>query len=972
MRLLRSRFTTPNKTSAVRGFGLVETMIAAALMLLVFGGIFAGLHLMMEIITHSKAEAGARSLAIDQMEYIRSLDYDNAATIAGIPAGTIPQSSTTTLNGIIYDVRILIKYIDRPEDGFGENDNKIPGIPKDDNGIMNDSKVVKIVYSWTIKGDTKNYTLVSDIIPPGIESNVGGGTLFINVFDASVQPVSNAEVHIYNDAGSSPIDITVFTNANGMANFPGAPAQGGYEITVTKPGYSTDQTYSASSTNANPNPPHVAVAVGAVSTVYFAIDELSDLTLLAISTPVTSLFTDTFANPNNLPVRASTTVSGDEITLENVSGSYLSPGHAYATKTAPATIANWEYLDFNGTTTASSSYAVHMYSVSGSGAAAVYTLVPDTDLANNSTGFTEGPVNLTALDVATYPALAPGVTFTTEDNSETSILYDWSLSHVESETPISGVTFDLESSKTIGDNGGVPVHKYTNQVTTDGSGESPLTDMEWDAYQVTIDGGAEGYDISETYDPIPFALSPGVTDTLTFVLEPHVTQSLRVTVTDTLGAPQSGADVRLYNGGFDQTLETSIYGQAFFNSGVASATDYTIEVTKGSFDDYSQTDVIITSNVEMPVVMGTGGSGGGGASTSTTAASSFLADYTKRIPLSIAGTSLFGDVSDFPVYLDLSDLPSSFFTDVQSDGDDIRITTNDGLTEVPFELVSINTGAETGQLHFKAPSLLTSTTSIFYIYYEKLLASGYADSDTYGRNNVWINDYLAVYHLEEAQVGTGNSNVYIDSTGQGGDGDDNVTATDKTGKLGLGQEFNNAFTDNIELPYTVLDNQTDVTATFWYRTNTSDYMSILSGAKNDSSSGANEYLLWFQDRNDIQFFAHGSRENFDIFNINDNVYRYYASVRDDTNNQSRLYINGNEDNQSPTNHSMSMLDIAAGGLFIGVDQDSIGGSFDQELDGELDELRIVGGVRDSNWISNVYLNQNTPTVFYSIGSVEIE
>lgn len=945
------------------GFTLIEVVIASALMLLVFTGLFAGMQLMVEIITHSKAEAGARSLAVEQMESIRSLSYDNVGTIAGIPAGTIPQNATTTLNGISYDVRTLIQYLDRPEDGFGVADS---------NGITEDSKIVKLTYSWTIQGESKSYTLVSDIIPPGIESTSGGGTLLINVFDASVQPVSGADVHVYNNTGTSTIDVTVTTNASGIANFPGTPAGGGYQITVSKTGYSIDQTYSATATNTNPNPPHVAVIAGGVSTMYFAIDLVSDLTVRTISTPITGVFSDSFSSAAQIQSFSNATITSESIVLTDTAGSYDSIGSAYATAVTPGTVSSWESVDFNGTTTASSSYLVQVFSVTGAGTSSVYTLVSDGDLAGNSAGFTAGPVDIRTIDPSTYPTLALGVSLFSSSTSQTPELYDWSMTHIESESPIGTITFDIQSSKDIGDNAGQPVYKYTNTATTDASGEALLSGLEWDAYDVVIDGSIEGYDISETYEPVPFALSPGISDTLTFVLEPHTSYSLRTTVVDTLGSPIGGASVRLSNGGFDQTLETSIYGQAFFNSGVASATDYTVEVSKEGYDTDTQTNVSIITNTQNQVVLGTGGGGGGATSTPPTS-STYLAGYTTRIPISIAGTSLFGDVTDFPVYLNLADLPVSFFSTVQSDGDDIRITQTDGLTEVPYELVAIDTGGQTGQIHFKAPSLLTSTTTVFYVYYGSSTASSYGVTDTYGRNNVWTNNYLAVYHFEEAQAGTGNLNLYVDATGQGGDGDDYVVATDKTGKLGLGQEFNNSNTDHIELPNTILNGRTDVTATFWYRTNTNDYMSVLSGARNNTGDGANEYLFWFRDRNDIQFFSHGDpRVNFDISNINDNAWRYYVSVRDDTNNQTRLYINANEDNQSPASDSMSALSIASGGLFIGVDQDSIGGGFDQELDGELDELRLVSGVRSANWISNVYLNQNSTTGFYSIGGVEIE
>ena len=60
-----------------------------------------------------------------------------------------------------------------------------------------------------------------------------------------------------------------------------------------------------------------------------------------------------------------------------------------------------------------------------------------------------------------------------------------------------------------------------------------------------------------------------------------------------------------------------------------------------------------------------------------------------RVPITISASNVSSDLTDFPVYVDLSTLPSSFFSQVQTDGDDIRVTTADEVSEVPFELVSI-------------------------------------------------------------------------------------------------------------------------------------------------------------------------------------------------------------------------------------------------------------------------------------------
>lgn len=566
-----------------QGFSLVEVVVVSALLLLVFGGLFAGARLMIELVGHSKAESGARSLAVAKLEYIRSLDYDDVGTVGGIPAGPLPQTSTTTLNGITYTERILVQYKDRPEDGFGADD---------ENGITEDSKVAKVEYTWTIRGNERSLVLTTDLIPRGIESTSGGGTLFINVFDSAVQPVDGASVHVYNDTGTSTIDVTVTTNANGIANFPGAPARSGYQVTATKDGYSTDQTYSATPSNPNPNPPHVSVIEGEVSTVNFAIDLLSDLTIRTVEPAVTGTLTDTFDDTSQLYELDSTTVSGGSLVLAGGAGSYASSGTARGTSSSPALLDSWQAVDFTGSAPTDTTLAVQVYDVTGSGTSTSYTLVSDTDLPGNSTGFTAGPIDISGLDTAAHPSLALGATLTSSDVNVTPSLEEWEISHIETQQPISGVTVDLVGAKTIGDNDGTPVPKYSGSVTTDGDGDGLLTDLEWDVYDITVDGAIEGYDIIEAYGLLPYALDPGVAETLTLVLDTYTTNSLRVTVTDQDNTFIEGAEVELARTGFSETTDTSIYGQVFFG-GLTAASDYTLTITASGYEQYSQSSFAV-------------------------------------------------------------------------------------------------------------------------------------------------------------------------------------------------------------------------------------------------------------------------------------------------------------------------------------------------------------------------------------------
>ena len=100
----------PKHQRGAQGFTLVELLITAALIALVFGGLMASVRFALMLISNSKATTSAISLANEQLEYIRSLSYDAVGTSAGIPNGAIPQNSTTTLNGIIFHERVLIEY----------------------------------------------------------------------------------------------------------------------------------------------------------------------------------------------------------------------------------------------------------------------------------------------------------------------------------------------------------------------------------------------------------------------------------------------------------------------------------------------------------------------------------------------------------------------------------------------------------------------------------------------------------------------------------------------------------------------------------------------------------------------------------------------------------------------------------------------------------------------------------------------
>lgn len=573
----------------IKGMTLVELLVAIGVLMLVFGGLMGSIQFVMALIGSSKAQAGGIALANEKIEYIRSLPYDDVGTVGGIPNGLIPQNSSTTLNGIEYSERVLIGYVDAPEDGTDASD---------ENGIVSDYKLVKVEYSWDYKGNAKTISLLSNIVPRGIETTAGGGTLTVNVFDADVLPVSGAAVRVYNDNGTTTIDTTRYTNTNGVAMFSGAPALAGYEITVTKAGFSTDQTYEATLANPNPVTLPVAVLEAEVSTMNFQIDELSDLTVETIGEPTLDEFEDLFADSSLVYASSDTSVAGGEATLAGTPGTYSANGTLSSVSVVPGVFESWNTASMDGRVPTDTSLLMRVYDTTGSTTPA---LIPDTDLPGNSAGFAPGAIDLTSLDVSTYQSLSLGAAFTTADTATTSALLEWSLSYTLSRPAIADVPFTLTSNKLIGSNAsGTPLYKYQNSFVTDGSGQELISDLEWDVYDVAVDDPA--YDIAEACANVPYALDPGVDETLTLTLVAATTNSLRVRVEDANGDAIPDADLALSRSGYSGTSETSACGQSFF-SGLNSALDFELVVEATGYTDQTISNIDVSGADSIIVIM---------------------------------------------------------------------------------------------------------------------------------------------------------------------------------------------------------------------------------------------------------------------------------------------------------------------------------------------------------------------------------
>jgi len=574
------------QSSRRKGMSLIEVVFGIGMMALVFWSLFGVFKISIEIVMSSKAKIGALALANEKVEFIRSLSYDAVGTAGGIPSGALPQTEAVSLNQVDYTRRTFIQYVDAPQDGSGASDT---------NAITADYKVVKVELTWDIKGDTRSYSLVTSVVPRGMESLAGGGTISVAVLDALGAPLPGAEVRVVNATTNPAIDVTTFSNADGLVIFPGAPAASNYAVTVTKDGYSTAQTYDSTAANPNPMPAHLSVAEAQTTNATFAIDRLSDLTVLTYEPIKTESFEDLFTSGASVASYASTTLSGEDVVLTQSLGMYDALGSLTSVTIAPTLLYRWGSVAWEAVSPAGTSIRTQVLYESAPDS---FTPLPDAVLPGNAAGFATSPVDISGVPV-TYPRLRLMASLTTNDGLITPTLASWTLSYERGPVPVPSVPFALRGTKTIGSDAGAnPIYKYDDDHTTDSGGQVSIDDLEWDTYLLTL-GSGTGWDIAESCPFQPFGLSPGVTATTTLYLVPESAHSLLLAVHDTAGAVIPGGVVRLYRTGYDETQTGSSCGQTFFSD--LQAASYTAEVSAPGFQPATVSGIDVTGAASVLV-----------------------------------------------------------------------------------------------------------------------------------------------------------------------------------------------------------------------------------------------------------------------------------------------------------------------------------------------------------------------------------
>lgn len=216
-------------------------------------------------------------------------------------------------------------------------------------------------------------------------------------------------------------------------------------------------------------------------------------------------------------------------------------------------------------------------------------------------------------------------------------------------------------------------------------------------------------------------------------------------------------------------------------------------------------------------------------------------NYRKKI--TIDDTNVDGNLSDFPVYVDItadSDIGGNVSD--TTNGYDIRFTDADGETTLKYERAYFNvtTGTATGHYWAKVPNVYASPTGTqneIYIYYN----DGDGSVDGEDAANVWDANFDGVWHLNES--GDGSDDEFKDSkgtnhgTGGGaeGSGDSGKTPTQATGKIYKAQDFDGD--DDFISITSAITTSGAITVSFWNNVASGDIKNSESFGGEGTDSG---------------------------------------------------------------------------------------------------------------------------------------
>jgi len=328
----------------------------------------------------------------------------------------------------------------------------------------------------------------------------------------------------------------------------------------------------------------------------------------------------------------------------------------------------------------------------------------------------------------------------------------------------------------------------------------------------------------------------------------------------------------------------------------------------------------------------------------------FDTDFKQRNLITINSNQVPSTQIDFPFLL--NEISNSDFNVMNSNGDDVRFVSVNGVTVFDVEIEEADNSSGDLIAWAKIPSI--SDVTQFYVYYNNPSASSAGTS-----TGVWSN-YKAVYHLNQSVLG---ANSTIDSTGNNNDGTpQNLLIGDlqATGKIDGGINFPGVDEEIDVVNNGSLNIVNDITLEAWIKVPIAT-----GGCMFQRSTGSAGYrFVIFDLRVFLVLFTTptGGVSSGGATDVNDDTF-HHVLARRNSSGDLEIFLDGVKDNAVTPNRTEPIADSAT--------LASIGGDHFGFFNGILDEVRVTNIALSNDFITTQFNNQSSPSSFYTISSAQI-
>ena len=417
-------------------------------------------------------------------------------------------------------------------------------------------------------------------------------------------------------------------------------------------------------------------------------------------------------------------------------------------------------------------------------------------------------------------------------------------------------------------------------------------------------------------------------------------------------------------------------------AGVERTSDTRVTITLDAQENY-----FITADETITVTVPAAALTGAVAITGTpTFAVNNLCPFTYRRALTIDYTKVGADNSGtlpatgFPVLVSLSGdwLKTTTADPVNgriesTTGDDILFRASGIGPHHYHEIEDYDGTAGTLTAWVRIDSLSKAADTVLYVYYGNDCVDYAIESST----NVWDDDFLSVWHLDEA---VSDEDTHADSTGNSRTGtrqdNDASGGGDATGRIDGADEFDGT-DDYVDFSAHISDfaSLTTGTVSAWAKRDNTGNRDIIFAFNETSSS--DRFVLEFQDTGVARVVIRDNDLNSVSVSggsVGDTSWHHIAVTNDDA-SEVKLYVDGEDVTPvSPEANANDWFDAVAGKDFMSIGYDDR--AQEKRMDGFVDEVRISGSARDADWIKTSFNNQSDTTIgagyfFKSLGNEEV-